>query len=64
MELLLGFLTFVRIFMLMMSILYVIKVIYDIAKVMVLKEGKVELGTYGLLLLGCSISYILTIIFT
>lgn len=54
---------FVGIFGLMFSILYILKVVYDIAKVYSLKEGKVELGKNGLLYLGCSVAYIFTYIF-
>ena len=62
MELLLNFIDFSKVFALMMSILYVLKVIFEIAKVSTLKEGKVEFGKYGLLYLTCSISYIMTYI--
>ena len=62
MELFLGFVCFVRVFILVMSILYIVKVAYDIAKVYTLQEGKVELGKYGLLYLGCAVSYIISFI--
>ena len=64
MELFLSFVAFVKVFVLVMSILYILKVVYDIAKVYTLKEGKVEFGKYGLMYLACSISYIMTVIFT
>ena len=47
-----------------MSILYCLRISYDIAKVLTLKEGKVELGKNGMLFLGCSISYIIAFIFS
>lgn len=53
---------FIGIFGLIFSILYILKVIYDIIKVYTLQEGKVELGKYGLIYLGCSVAYILTFI--
>ena len=46
----------------MMSILYILRVSYNIAKVYTLKDGKVEFGKYGLLYLACSISYIISVI--
>ena len=58
-----SFVAFAKIFTLVMSILYILKVCYDIAKVYTLQEGKVEMGKYGMLLLSCAISYIITIIF-
>lgn len=62
MELLLCFIVFLKNFLLTMSILYLLKVGYEIAKVYTLREGKVELGKYGLIYVGCSISYIMSII--
>ena len=62
MEIFLGFVSFIKIFILVMSILYLLKVCYDIVKVYTLQEGKVELGKYGLLYVGCAISYIIAII--
>ena len=62
MELFLGFIGFLGVFVLVMSILYIIKVVYDIVKVYTLQEGKVDLGKYGLLYLGCAISYIISFI--
>lgn len=62
MELLLCFIVFLKNFLLTMSILYLLKVGYEIAKVYTLREGKVELGKYGLIYVGCSISYIMAII--
>jgi len=62
MEIFLGFIHFLQIFMLVMSILYLLKVGYDIAKVATLQEGKVELGKYGLLMIGMSVSYIIALI--
>lgn len=64
MELFLSFIGFLKIFLLVFSILYLFRVIYSIAKVYTLKEGKVEVGKYGLLYVGCSISYIMSIILT
>ena len=63
MEMFLGFIHFMQIFTLVMSILYILKVIYEIAKVATLQEGKVEMGKYGLLMIGASISYIIALIF-
>lgn len=62
MELFLSFIGFLKIFVLVMSILYILKVCYDIAKVATLQEGRVEMGKYGLLYLGCAISYIMAVI--
>ena len=62
MELFLAFISFVKVFILVMSILYIFKVAYDIIKVYTLKEGKVELGKYGLLYFGCAVSYIVSFI--
>ena len=62
MEIFLGFIHFLQIFTLVMSILYLLKVGYDIAKVATLQEGKVELGKYGLLMVGVSVSYIIALI--
>lgn len=62
MEIFLGFIRFLQIFTLVMSILYLLKVGYDIAKVATLQEGKVELGKYGLLMIGMSVSYIIALI--
>lgn len=64
MEMFLSTVAFIKIFVLMMSILYILKVCYDIAKVYTLKEGVVDFGKYGLITLACSISYIMTIILT
>lgn len=63
MEIFLGFIHFLQIFTLVMSILYLLKIGYDIAKVATLQEGKVELGKYGLLMVGVSVSYIIALIF-
>lgn len=62
MEILLSFITFCKVFVFVMSCLYILKIICNIIKVMVLQEGKVEMGKYGLLYLGCAISYIITFI--
>ncbi len=62
MEIFLGFIHFLQVFTLVMSILYLLKVGYDIAKVATLQEGKVELGKYGLLMIGMSVSYIIALI--
>ena len=64
MELFLGFIAFLRIFLFVLSVLYLLKIAYDIAKVSTLKEGRVELGKYGLLYVGFSISYIISIMLT
>jgi hypothetical protein len=53
---------FLGVFALIYSILYILKVLYDSVKVYTLKEGKVELGKYGLIELGISVAYILTYI--
>lgn len=63
MEIILSIGLFIKVFILMVAILYCLKVAYDIAKVYTLKEGKVELGKNGLLYLGCSVAYIMTCIF-
>lgn len=60
MDLFLDFIGFIKVFILVMSILYIIKIGYDIAKVYTLQEGKVELDKYGLLYLGSAISYIIS----
>ena len=62
-EIFLGFITFVKLFILGMSILYILKIVFDIAKVYTLQEGKVDMGKYGLLYLFVAISYIFAIIF-
>lgn len=59
MEIVLSFIIFVKIFILSMSVLYCLKIGYDVIKVSTLQEGKVELGKNGLLYLGCAISYII-----
>ena len=59
MEIVLSFIIFVKIFVLSMSVLYCLKIGYDVIKVSTLQEGKVELGKNGLLYLGCAISYII-----
>lgn len=63
-EIFLGFITFVKSFILGMSILYILKIGFDIAKVYTLQEGKVDMGKYGLLYLFFAISYIFAIIFS
>ena len=60
MEVFLSIGIFIKVFILMMSILYCLKVGYEILKVYTLQEGKVELGKNGLLYLGCAIAYVLT----
>ena len=62
-DIFLGFITFVKLFILGMSILYILKIVFDIAKVYTLQEGKVDMGKYGLLYLLVAISYIFAIIF-
>ena len=57
-----AFISFIGIFLLMMSILYCIRMAYDVVKVLTLKEGKVMTGKYGMLYLGLSISYIISYI--
>ena len=54
---------FLKVFVLVMAILYCLKIAYDVAKVYTLEEGKVELGKNGLLYLGCAVAYIMTCIF-
>lgn len=63
MEIILGLGLFVKVFVLVMAILYCLKIAYDVVKVYTLEEGKVELGKNGLLYLGCSVAYIMTCIF-
>ena len=63
MEIVLSFIIFVKIFILSMSVLYCLKIGYDVIKVSTLQEGKVELGKNGLLSLGCAISYIIAYCF-
>lgn len=53
---------FIKVFLFVLSMLYVIKVIMGIVNVYVQKEGKVEFGKNGLLYLGMSLSYIITFI--
>ena len=60
MEILLSVGIFIKVFVLMMSILYCLKIVYEILKVYTLQEGKVELGKNGLIYLACAIAYILT----
>lgn len=60
MEILLSVGIFIKVFVLMMSILYCLKIVYEILKVYTLQEGKVELGKNGLTYLACAIAYILT----
>jgi len=62
MEMLITFILFVKVFVLIMAILYCLHTLYNIVKVITLKEGKVEFGKYGLLTLGSAISYIITCI--
>ena len=64
MEIFLSFIEFVRVFIFVMSVLYILKVGYDIVKVYTLQEGKVEFGKYGLLYLACSVSYVISVILT
>ena len=64
MDIVLSIGNFIKVFILAMSILYCLRMSYDIAKVLTLKEGKVELGKNGMLFLGCSISYIIAFIFS
>lgn len=64
MEIFLNFVNFAKIFILALSILYILKIVYEIAKVYTLEEGKVEMGKYGMIYLGCAISYIIAVIFT
>ena len=63
MEIVLSFIIFLKIFILSMSVLYCLKIGYDVIKVSTLQEGKVELGKNGLLYLGCAISYIIAYCF-
>ena len=63
MEIILSIGLFIKVFILMVAILYCLKVAYDIVKVYTLEEGKVELGKNGLLYLGCDVAYIMTCIF-
>ena len=53
-----------KVFVLILSILYIIKYVLNVVKVMRLEQGKVENTTVDLLLLGMSISYILTSVIT
>ncbi len=53
-----------KVFVMILSILYIIKYILNVVKVMRLEQGKVENTTADLLLLGLSLSYILTSIIT
>ncbi len=62
-DIFLGFITFIKLFILGMSILYILKIVFDIAKVYTLQEGKVDMGKYGLLYLLLAISYIFATIF-
>lgn len=63
MEIILELGLFLKVFALVMAILYCLKIAYDVAKVYTLEEGKVELGKNGLLYLGCAVAYIMTCIF-
>lgn len=63
MEIILGLGLFLKVFVLVMAILYCLKITYDVVKVYTLEEGKVELGKNGLLYLGCAVAYIITCIF-
>lgn len=51
-----------EVFLFIFCILCVLRESYGVVKVMKLKEGKVNLSTDRLLILGSAISYILTII--
>ena len=63
MEIILSLGLFIKVFILMVAILYCLKVAYDIAKDYTLEEGKVEEGKNGMLYLGCAVAYIMTCIF-
>lgn len=63
MEVILSLVTFLKVFVLMVSILYCFKVAFDVIKVYTLEEGKVELGKNGLIYLCFSVAYIMTYIF-
>lgn len=52
----------IQLFILIFCVLIVIKNIFNVAKVMYMREGKVESGKWTLLSIGLSISYIMTII--
>lgn len=62
MTLLFGFIHFCSIFILIMSILCILKVIFEIVKVYTLQEGKVEMDGNEKLLIAASISYIISFI--
>lgn len=50
----------IKVFILIMAILNVIKNILSISRILIVKEGKITFGKYGLFLLGLSIAYIST----
>lgn len=64
MEIVISAINFVKVFAIAMSVLYCLRVVYDIAKVITLRDGKVDMGKYGMFLLGCSVSYIIACIFS
>ena len=57
-KLLLG----IKIFLFIYSILIIIRDLYTFTKVLRLKEGKYDATTLNLILLGSSISYIITML--
>lgn len=52
----------VKIFVFIFAILVIIRDLFNLIKVIRLKEGKFELTRTGLISLGCSISYVLTML--
>lgn len=57
-----NFLTSIELFILVLACLNVFRNLFNVFKVMRLKEGKIELDTYSITLLGMSLSYIITVI--
>lgn len=51
-----------QLILLVLAILYLLKNIYNIIKIISLKSGKFEPNSQQLTLIGCAISYIITLI--
>ena len=58
------FITQVEIFIFIFSILYIIKYTIKAINVIRMEEGKIDNTTTDLILLGASLSYIITMIYT
>jgi hypothetical protein len=56
------FLSSLKFFIFIFSILIILKHLYNVIKVFTLQTGKLETSKAELIVLGCAISYIITII--